>query len=267
MDQHDDDEAPLVPPDAQLPAPAPADEPQLPAPFDPHRVDPAEFEWRPVPRRPRADGWTPDLQRRFIEALADTGMVEAAARAIDMSVNSAYRLRRAPGSEGFARAWEAAVAHAADRLIDIAFTRAIEGVEVPIFDRDGFRLGGRRQYSDRLMMFLLRTYRPDRFRLAHLGDRARDEPPPPAETPIAPAIEAITPPPPDPHLLQSPERLESMVEGARARGEVHDLYPDLHRERFVVPEMEPDHPRAIERRQARYGKLVFDDAEDEDDYP
>lgn len=251
MDQYDPHEASLVPPDAPLPA-ARADAPGLPAPFDAHGFDPDEFEWRPVPRRPRADGWLPEVQQRFIEALADTGMVESAAAAVDMSVASAYRLRRAPGSEGFARAWEAAVAHAADRLVDVAFQRAIEGVDIPVFDRDGCRIGSKRHYSDRLMMFLLRAYRPDRFRLAHRADRGPAEPPP-ARAPLAPALAALTPAaPPDPHLLLAPDRLESLADGARGRAEVYDLYPDLDREHYERRQIEPDSDVAVARRRARY---------------
>lgn len=74
------------------------------AELDANGFDPNEFEWRPVPRRPRADGWTPDVQRRFIQALAETGVVEQACRIVGMSVGSAYRLRHAPGAESFARA-------------------------------------------------------------------------------------------------------------------------------------------------------------------
>jgi hypothetical protein len=37
--------------------------------------DPADYRWVPVRRRPRLDGWTEEKQRRFIEALADTGLV------------------------------------------------------------------------------------------------------------------------------------------------------------------------------------------------
>jgi hypothetical protein len=37
---------------------------------DAHGFDPNDFEWRPVPRRPRADGWSPEVQARFVEALA-----------------------------------------------------------------------------------------------------------------------------------------------------------------------------------------------------
>lgn len=36
-------------------------------------------EFTPVPRKPRHDGWTPERQKAFIEALADTGSVSRAA--------------------------------------------------------------------------------------------------------------------------------------------------------------------------------------------
>jgi hypothetical protein len=225
----------------------------------PHRdangFDPDEFEWRPVPRRPRADGWTPEVQRAFIEALADTGMVEAAAEAVNMSVQTAYRLRRAPGSEGFASAWDAALGHAADRLADIAFQRAIEGVETPVFDRDGCRIGAKRSYNDRLLMFLLRAYRPDRYRHAHRDAWLPGEPPPLSGPALAPALAALTPvTPPDPHLLMPPERLEVLADGARARGEVYDLYPDLDREPYRRRRVEADHPAAQARRLQRSGR-------------
>ena len=39
------------------------------------------LDFEPVPRRPRADGWTPEVQRAFIAALAVTGSDRQAARA------------------------------------------------------------------------------------------------------------------------------------------------------------------------------------------
>lgn len=65
----------------------------------------------PVPLRVRADGWTPERQARFVGMLAQTGSVAAAARAVGMARESAHRLRRKPGAESFAHAWDAIVAH------------------------------------------------------------------------------------------------------------------------------------------------------------
>src|SRR3546814_16376152 len=80
-----------------------------------------------------------------------------------MSESSAYRLRRAPGAEAFDRAWGAAIDAAAKKLLDAAFERALVGTDEPVFDRDGNRVGRRLRQSDRLLMFLLRAYGPERF--------------------------------------------------------------------------------------------------------
>src|SRR5687768_4919529 len=48
----------------------------------PREYDPADYRWVPVRRRARLDGWTEEKQRRFIETLADTGLVNVAARAV-----------------------------------------------------------------------------------------------------------------------------------------------------------------------------------------
>lgn len=73
----------------------------------------------PVPRQTRRlDGWTPDRQRDFIEALAATGSVTAAC------THSAYDLRRAPGAEQFCEAGRRAVDQGVERLEDVAMERA-----------------------------------------------------------------------------------------------------------------------------------------------
>jgi hypothetical protein len=87
----------------------------------------------PVPVRARRDGWTPDRQRRFIQALCVMGVVAAAARAVGKSATAAYDLRGRPGAESFASAWDAAVDMAGDRAFDQAIDRAIHGVEVQRF--------------------------------------------------------------------------------------------------------------------------------------
>ena len=117
----------------------------------------------PVPRKcARHDGWTPERQRAFIEALADTGSVEAAARAVDMSSVGAYHLRRQPGAEGFRAAWEAALALGVQRIEDVAMERALNGVEEDVYSY-GKIVGTRQRYNDRLLMFILRNRAPERF--------------------------------------------------------------------------------------------------------
>ncbi|BDW82844.1 hypothetical protein MACH24_22820 [Erythrobacter sp. Dej080120_24] len=117
----------------------------------------------PVPRRcVRHDGWTPERQQAFIEALADTGSVAAACRTVNMSAEGAYYLRRQPGAESFRTAWQSALDLGVQRLEDVAMERALNGIDVPVYSY-GALIGTRKSYNDRLLMFLLRNRAPERF--------------------------------------------------------------------------------------------------------
>lgn len=226
--------------------------PSARAKLDANGFDPAEFEWRPVPRRPRADGWLPEVQIRFIQALAETGTVEQACREVGMSVASAYRLRHSPGGERFARAWRAALMACAERVLDVCFERVILGVDEPVFDRDGVRIGAKHRYDHRLAAFLLRAYFPERFRHAARDSRAPDETAPPAEPPVPDAVAALGPvTPAEPHQLTPPDRMAELIEGARACAEVDALYPPDEREPYTPPRVEAAHPRCHARQAAR----------------
>jgi hypothetical protein len=74
-----------------------------------------------------------------------------------MSRASAYRLRLHPSGKAFRDAWARAVVASVSSLREIAFERAINGVEEPMM-RDGRLLGYRKVYNDRLLMFLLKNY-------------------------------------------------------------------------------------------------------------
>lgn len=77
-----------------------------------HAPRPRIPPFHPVPLRARRDGWTPHAQAAFVGWLAQTGSVRAAAERVGLSRESAYRLRRRPGAEGFAAAWDAALGNA-----------------------------------------------------------------------------------------------------------------------------------------------------------
>ncbi len=137
-----------------------------------------DYDWLPVARRARDDGWSVEKQRQFIAVLADTGIVEDAARAVGMDKSSAYKLRRSPGAQGFARAWGMALQAASQTLADLAFDRAINGVEVPVLDASGICIYRKRVFNDRLLMFLLRShqpqvYGPDAGRIVHHPKKVR----------------------------------------------------------------------------------------------
>ena len=117
-------------------------------------------EFAPVPRRYRHDGWTPERQKAFIEALAVTGCVDRAAEMVNIAQTNCYELRKAPGAEEFRRAWDAALDFGTKKLKDIAFERAINGYLVPVFVA-GKLMGFRRKYNDALLMVCLRHYGED----------------------------------------------------------------------------------------------------------
>ena len=194
-------EQPVGPAPAPLPLATTSDDGALP----PGGYDPADYRWVPVRRRPRLDGWTEEKQRRFIEALADTGLVGAAAKAVGMSRESAYRLRRSPHGAAFARAWDAARHHAGGLVEDIAFDRAIEGVEHEVYNDCGEVIGARLVHDNRLLKYLLSHLKPERY-----GPRARgeggDPPAPPAE--LEDSLRAMEPAlPAPPERLMAPEEL------------------------------------------------------------
>ena len=117
----------------------------------------------PVPRtRDRHNGWKPEVQLAFIEALAETGSVRSAAARVGRAEVGAYLLRRHPEAQQFRAAWDAALSIAMRRIEDVAMDRALHGVEVPMYAY-GKLVGTRRVYNDRLLMFMLRNRAPERF--------------------------------------------------------------------------------------------------------
>lgn len=154
--------------------------------------DPAEYRWVPVRRRPRHDGWTEEKQRRFIEVLADTGLVGHAAKAVGMSRESARH-------------------HAGRALEDIAFERAIEGVEHHVYNEFGEIVCTKRVVSDRLLTFLLSNLMPERY-----SKEARSNPAPPVET-VDATLRAMEPQlPAPPEELLGRETLADELEIANA---------------------------------------------------
>ena len=195
--------------------------------LDAHGYDPADYDWVPVLRKQRVDGWTPQRQRAFIGYLADSGSVRGAADEVGMSTSSAYALRRSSNGAAFAAAWDAAIQQAAHVLVDEAFARALNGGSEPVFNRDGERVGSRHRRSDALMMFLLRKHFPDRY-----GDLHRDRAEPavarslPSVADTMPALAPVQPA--DPLALMSPDNADialhcaHMLDGQLARWDVQD---------------------------------------------
>ena len=116
---------------------------------------------------PRVDGWTYERQAAFLMTLSETGLVSQACAFAEMSVASAYALRREPRGAAFALGWQAAHVLARDRLEDVLLEAAITGVESVSTRVDG--VARRRTLNGNLSMAVL-----DRLdkRAAALDDRA-----------------------------------------------------------------------------------------------
>ena len=98
----------------------------------------------------------------FLAILAKTGVVAEAARACghtDTSTFQAYRRQ----DEDFAEAWDHSLEAAAHVLEEEAIRRATEGVMEPVFYK-GEVAGYKVNYSDTLMMFILRGLKPGTYR-------------------------------------------------------------------------------------------------------
>jgi hypothetical protein len=84
-----------------------------------------------------------DWKPAFLKALAKTGNISEAARAAQVSRTAVYAARYK--DEAFASDWDDAVENSTDTLEAIAFKRAKSG-------------------SDILLMFLLKSRRPEKYR-------------------------------------------------------------------------------------------------------
>ena len=124
-------------------------------------ADPLDFV--PLPCR-AANGWTAARQRGFIAALCELGLVGAAADAVGMSRQSAYRLRARAAARGaadavgagFVAAWDAAIDQGETEALSLALDRAVNGVDEPYF-YGGRQRGVRRRYDNRLLLAAMRA--------------------------------------------------------------------------------------------------------------
>ncbi len=224
--------------------------------------DPADYRWVPVARRPRLDGWTEEKQRRFIEALADTGLVSYAAKAVGMSRESANRLRRSPHGASFARAWDAARQHAGTTLEDIAFERAIEGAEHNIYNEHGEVICTKRVYNDRLLTFLLRHLKPERYAgdKAAISNTALDNlaSPAPAADTVEACLQAMEPqlPAPPEELLGADELEQALTIADAADGKLPEAFAEQRLPKSSAGQGAPDASEKIAAQEARGHALV-----------
>ena len=142
-------------------------EPESQEPIEPESSKPAESEQSPTGKEPVRDKATPVNAREtgwkpvFLRSLRKLGIVGPACAVAKIHRSTAYR--HYDKDPVFARAWESALEDACDRLEKEAIRRAAVGTLKPVFYK-GEQCGSIREYSDTLLIFMLKAYRPEKFR-------------------------------------------------------------------------------------------------------
>jgi hypothetical protein len=113
---------------------------------------------------------TPENRADFLLELAESGNVGKAAARAGVGRTTVYEWREA--DPDFAEQWARAEKIATSLLEDEAFRRAHDGVEKPVY-QNGEQVGAIREYSDTLMIFLLKA-RDKRYRDANRQVEADD---------------------------------------------------------------------------------------------
>lgn len=106
-------------------------------------------------------------KRAFLAAYAECGNVTQAAEIAGIERSRHYQWKCE--DPDYAEAFAAAEEQAADRLEQEARRRAVEGVEKPVF-QGGKQVGVVREYSDTLLIFLLKGALPEKYKERWSGE-------------------------------------------------------------------------------------------------
>jgi len=124
---------------------------------------PPDLAFTPVEQRSkRWTGIRDQKQRIFIAHLAATGAVTMAAKAAGHSASAFYQLRKRPGADSFAAAWDRAVEMGARRVADLLMEYAIYGVPETL-SKEGRVILERRRPHIRAMQLIVASNFPERF--------------------------------------------------------------------------------------------------------
>ena len=114
-------------------------------------------------RGPRYD-FIPDWRPAFLKCLTQGMTVEAACTVAGISSDAAYKRRKS--DKKFAKKWREAGQIGTSLLEEEAARRAYHGSLKPVFHK-GVQCGVVREYSDTLMIFLLKARKPEVYRDQH----------------------------------------------------------------------------------------------------
>ena len=103
--------------------------------------------------------FTAAFKKKFLSYLIEyAGNVTKICPMLGVTRQAAYLHRQS--DPDFAESWDKAVQLGVEALIDEATRRAHEGYDEPVF-HNGEICGYRKRYSDSLLMFMIRRYRPE----------------------------------------------------------------------------------------------------------
>jgi len=97
----------------------------------------------------------------FLAEFGERGIVKHAAKAAGIDRSTAYRWYDEDAE--FAAAWDDAQEQATDSMEQEAWRRGVEGFEKPVF-QGGNEVGRVREYSDTLLVLMLKANRPKKYR-------------------------------------------------------------------------------------------------------
>jgi len=105
---------------------------------------------------------TPVKRKKLLESLVETGgNVSRSCLLAGVSKVAAYEWRKCDAE--FATEWDEAIETGTEAMEEEARRRAFQGVDKPVFYQ-GEECGAIREYSDTLMIFLLKARKPDKYR-------------------------------------------------------------------------------------------------------
>lgn len=102
-----------------------------------------------------------EWKERFLDALSKSPNVSEAARAAGYTRQRIYQLR--DEDKEFAKEWEDALRQSTDRAEGELYRRAVRGITKKVFYQDR-QIDTIREYSDTLLIFLLKSHKPEVYR-------------------------------------------------------------------------------------------------------
>lgn len=115
---------------------------------------------------------TEEKDTLFFEALGNGSTPPKAAEIAGYSRSTVYYLKK--NYKDFKRRWKLAVSLYENKLLDEVDRRGRRGITKPVYYK-GKIVGNVREYSDQLLMFRLKTLKPEKYNTSLLANKKDDK--------------------------------------------------------------------------------------------